>query len=577
MIARVVEYTDIFTEEAGNLPDIRRLISRINRKELVTLTSNMMNKLSNKPFYNSNRKSADDPEDYISFFLSYRNADFILDVIDRYHQLEDKCRMQGYTGPLYATCPAAVLLFMRYFFSIPPCKDEITSVMEIDFFKALLLVNQEVNESTVIDSDDALPLDLQMANLVLGYNFANEGCENENYNDLFRRQVTRFSELYKFLHRQKRLKPMREKFREFYGLRSIAYYLTPHTVMDHMSKGKSSRFEFKKVNNLGKINRRIIRLSSIPYDTVIDFDKNQDYSIFRSRPFIQLDRTKYAFISIQFVMEHIYESLYFQLKQYYRLAYFKSANDFRRYYTTDFAQDWMLDKFMTMCLSPNADVVLPDSVSSQMINDNNWKGIQPPDYYVREDNNIFLFELKSTLASAQTKDKRNAKAFFEDLYSRFFEKDKKNPKAIRQLSSSLKAIQEGKFLIDKHASKQSIIYPLLVVDSSYFTMRSVHTKLEYWMRKYFSKNGIDGSRVKPLILMDISTLRLNCSVFRQKGFAKVFENYYRDIEWKTNPCQERLLNSLKSFTEFMAEQPVTDINTVCRQVLGEINRAYKWQ
>lgn len=141
-IVRVIEYTDIFPEEQNNLPDVRALISGINREHLVNLTSNMMSRLNGKEFYDADLDPTEGNVDFIRFFLSIANKPFIENIISRYRQLEDRSKESGYFGGFLATRPAAIMRFLRYCFSIPPCTDNWSNEMEVNFFKAMLLVNE---------------------------------------------------------------------------------------------------------------------------------------------------------------------------------------------------------------------------------------------------------------------------------------------------------------------------------------------------------------------------------------------------------------------------------------------------
>ena len=123
--------------------------------------------------------------------------------------------------------------------------------------------------------------------------------------------------------------------------------------------------------------------------------------------------------------------------------------------------------------------------------------------------------------------------------------------------------------------RTSIVYPVIVVDSTFFTQRGIHTILEYWMRDYCKSLGIDDTRVKPIILMDISTLRLYCRTLKERGFAYHFEQYYKDIEWLSHPNKNSLLNAQQSFSEYMAHNPIADIDTVFKQVMRAFERSWK--
>lgn len=569
-LARVVEYTDIFPEEEGHEPDIVELVSGINRKSLVTLTANMMTRLSGKKFYDADLIPTADKVDFIRFFLSWRNPEFIQDVVRRYHLLERRHIDEGRNEPLLATRPAAVMYFQKIFFSIPPCEDDYTPEMEVRFFKAMLLANQKVNNSEHA-SDDKLSLDLQVAETCLAYNFANEGIEPSDTHDAYRRQMVRFVELVTFLERHKRLKPLRELFRQHYRIAQIYHYLAPHVIVVHRNKLGAGLHDFKGGNKIAKVCKRVMERSAIRCDDVIPMDKNADFSAFRAYPTIQLDKHNFAVTSTAFMLDHIYESMYFQLKQFRLFAGFKNDDEFRTYITTTFTQDWMLNRFMARCVTSKAKALTEERCREM---GGRKKGIEPPDYYVNEGGNVILFELKDTLAKARTKESRNADEFFADLRERFYESRKGARKAIKQLMDNVKAIQDGSFVFDD-ISSTSIVYPVIVVDSTYYTQRGVHTKLEYWMRDYCKEIGVNEACVKPIVLMDISTLRLYCRTIKEKGFVYHFEQYYKDIEWRLNPTLSVLLNAQKSFSEYMAENPVEDINAVCNQVMQACERSWK--
>ena len=575
LLARVVEYTDIFPEDEGNLPDVKTLISGINRRHLVTLTSNMMSRLIERPFFDADLEPTTEVTDFVRFFLSGVNSDFLRDVVHRFRLFDAKSKAEGYDGQFFATRPVAIIRFQRYFFSLPPCEDEFSPEMEINFFKAMLLMNQEVNYTSNYQVDNDAPLDLQIADLYLAYNYGNEGIEPKNINDTFRRQLVRFSELICFLERQKCLKPMRELFRQHYHLDKLVHYLAPHVITSFCAGNKSVVYDMSHCNKSGRKIRYIMKKSSIPYDAVLEFNDNMDYSYFRANPYIELKKHCYVSISIQFVLEHIYESMYFQLKPYSVLSGFKSSADFRRYITTEFTQNWMLNRFMVRCLRGRENVALSGTHCEKLVIGQNIKGIEPPDYYIREGNNVVLFELKDTLGSAKNKELRDVNEFFIDLRKRFYENGEGSPKAIKQLMNNAAAIQNGIFKFDKEAPTTSIIYPVLIVDSMYFTMRGIRTKLESWMRDYCKIKKIDGAHVRPLVLMDVSTLRLYSESFNKYGFAKLFDDYFKSIEWSNNPNPESLWNSIKSFSEYMAETPMCNTHDVCRSVMTNIMRGYK--
>ena len=127
--------------------------------------------------------------------------------------------------------------------------------------------------------------------------------------------------------------------------------------------------------------------------------------------------------------------------------------------------------------------------------------------------------------------------------------------------ANVKAIQNGSFIFDSRADKNAFIYPVIVVDSTYYTMRGVSVQLETLMREYCKIEKIDDTRIKPIILMDISTLKLYSSLFRKKGFVEVFEEYYSRINAGRN-WEEIIFNKQMSFSEYLSREPIEDIEAI---------------
>ncbi|MBQ8957123.1 MAG: hypothetical protein IJ057_01255 [Bacteroidales bacterium] len=125
----------------------------------------------------------------------------------------------------------------------------------------------------------------------------------------------------------------------------------------------------------------------------------------------------------------------------------------------------------------------------------NTDGIVPPDYYLKVPEGCIIFEYKDALTSAKVKESRNAEKLFADIKRIFFENDMGSHKGVTQLLDSAKAIQEGAFFFD-NLENGSIIYPVLVVDNPVYSMRGMHTILEYMMRDECKRRGLRSETIK---------------------------------------------------------------------------------
>lgn len=83
-LQRVIQYSDLHPEQAGSLPDVRKLIKGLSRNNLCTVTANMVQRIVGKPFFDNNLDPRLDEYDYVRFFLSDRDPAFLRDIMNRY-------------------------------------------------------------------------------------------------------------------------------------------------------------------------------------------------------------------------------------------------------------------------------------------------------------------------------------------------------------------------------------------------------------------------------------------------------------------------------------------------------------
>ena len=74
-IKRVIQYSDLYPEEVGNLPDAQSFIKGLRREDLCNITANMMTRLNGMPFYDPALDPRKNEYDFVGFFLP--NRDFL--------------------------------------------------------------------------------------------------------------------------------------------------------------------------------------------------------------------------------------------------------------------------------------------------------------------------------------------------------------------------------------------------------------------------------------------------------------------------------------------------------------------
>lgn len=575
-LKRIIQYSDLFPEDSGNLPDAKSLIKGLTREDLCTITANMVQRLNGMPFFDNNLDPRKEEYDFVRFFLSDKDPVYTQEIIDR-HAAAKKRLPANYTGGFTATSKAAIMSFQRLFFSVMPEKNQFYSVqIEKDFSNALLLENQRVYEAEFYPKKyEAEPKDLQLARLYLAYNYANEDVESSDTHDLFRRQLTKSVTLFSYLFRSKdkRVKVLRRRFLAHLHIGSWVEYIIPHVMSIHFLKENSGLLILKGSGKYGKKARRVVERSCIEKDALIPEGDNPDFMAFRGKPFIRLKKHHYAITNQSFVIEHMFNSVYFELKQYRNDAGFISDDEFRQYYTTEFSQKYMFEGYLNKVLPHNTQFYISGSQCDDELDKArkkgvNTDGIAPPDYYIRIPEGCIVFEYKDALTNAKVKEARNAEKLFAEIRKKFFENERGSHKGVTQLLDVAAAIQDGNFFFD-NPSVNSEIYPVLVVDNPVYTMHGMHTLLESMMREECIKRGMHSDTIKPLVLMDVATMKLYADYFSSNGLVNTFENYYEHVDPNGQKAQNEPFESLISFTEYMKDKDIGNMSNVFNRILTE--------
>lgn len=574
-LKRVIQYSDLYPEEANALPDAQHFIHGIRREALCTLTTNLVTRLNGKPFFDVKLDPNKKEYDFVSFFYSGRDPEFTQDVLNR-HAIAVKKLPESING-FVATSKAAIMSFQRLFFSLPPeTRQEWGPQIENDFSRAILRVNEDVYDANY-DGEKHLkePNDLRFAHLYLAYNYANEDVESLDIHDAFRRQLTKSISLFTFLYRSKdkRIKKLRARFLAHFHIGNWAEYIIPHVMTVHFLKEKSGLLLIKGDYKHGRKARRIIERSCVEKDAIISESDNPDYMVFRGKPYIRMKKHHYAITNMTFVVEHIYNSVYFELKNLRKDADFMNDDEFRQFYTTEFSQKYMFEGYVNRILPHSTQFSITGSQCDDELEKARKKGINtdgivPPDYYIRVPEGCIVFEFKDALTNAKVKESRDADKLFADIKKKFFENERGSHKGITQLLDSAKAIQEGSFFFDK-PSPDSMVYPVLVVDNPVYTMRGMHTLLEYMMRDEGRKRGMRSDTLKPLVLMDVATLKLYSDYLNSNGFVNTFESYYKYVDSNGPVAKGEPFESLISFTEFMKDKDIGSMGKVFDRIIKE--------
>jgi hypothetical protein len=270
-----------------------------------------------------------------------------------------------------------------------------------------------------------------------------------------------------------------------------------------------------------------------------------DFKIFREKPLYKVSSNEYCLVNQNFFIDKFFHSLNFPFYNYMhnQKGFKDNYQGFKGKYSQEFSEKTLF--FETM------DSVLADSEILKV------KGTdydyEYSDYYVRSDNNIYLFEFKDYLINAESKHSYDYELLSNELKAKYIEEH-----GAKQLINIIHKIENNEIDFDK--SKLNFkklnnytVYPIIV-----FTDITLNcTGLNYMFNREFitfrnqEKFQI---KVKNLILIDLNTLIEFQEIFINKSLnlLELFKGYLDYVS--TKKIARRPLQELTNFSEFIILQ-----------------------
>ena len=162
-----------------------------------------------------------------------------------------------------------------------------------------------------------------------------------------------------------------------------------------------------------------------------------------------------------------------------------------------------------------------------------------PDYYVRHNNEIFVFENKDVLIAKGIKASADITQINEVLKTKFLADGKKKV-GIGQLVTTIAEIGSKHFRFDDYVNSKTLltIYPILLVHDRIFQTLGINYRLTNWFKEQCAERLGDLNTtlsIKSLTVIDIDTLILWLPYFKikDKNFKDVLNLHLEKMnKWK---------------------------------------------
>ncbi|NCC08933.1 MAG: hypothetical protein EOM31_00215 [Bacteroidia bacterium] len=555
-IAQIIGYHDLYPERM--IPNIRKCMLTMDRVSLMHMISNMAEKLVNEPFYNPDYDGDEKEIDSLRFFFSALNSNYVIETINRYNKVVRRNKkIDGYIG----ATEDSLLYLLREVMSVKyrPIKFN-RRKFEKDFFKALNAANQITSEKGrgKVPFDEITDPELYYAATVLRQ-FGSNLYHDEQL--ILISQTVRCLILFEFATIHSEFKPIVDVFCIEHGIKD-EWWLYPKALWSVycLCQGKVGEVNFDNVHITEQLKlKQVIDRSSWSLEKIISKKNNRDFTAFRTCPLIKMDEKNYFVYNHVLLIEHIYNSLYFEFKTIAERDFGFKGQTFNQLFTTEFSENCLFGSTMNYICKSTYEVAMTDAECQAYDIRKDAAQASPPDYYARKGNIVFLFENKDIKIRDNVREMGTLQNYIDVIYHNLVRNERRKPKGVGQLLGNVRKIRSGEFQRrwDPDCPKDAVVYPILVVADVKHTMSGMKNLLQYWQRKEYSSFDLSEKGIMPIILTDVSTLCLYKKNFAEVGFKHYFDDYYRKssiLPFLKNRHFHDLMNGLSALPDYMKTQ-----------------------
>ena len=251
-----------------------------------------------------------------------------------------------------------------------------------------------------------------------------------------------------------------------------------------------------------------------------EIEVDVDFTHIKNSPIYKLDNKLFSIINYFFVVDKFYRSAKFKLKDLYVKdeELIAKHGNFFNFFNTQFSEKFLMKNILDEIFEKKYFVKKPDTEIELP---------GEPDYYLRHNNDVFVFENKDILVAKDIKASADIEQINTVLKTKFLHDGKKHV-GIGQLINTIIEIAQKAFRFDNYVNtKNSLtIYPILLVHDRIFQTLGINYRLNNWFKEQceIRLSGLNHNlTIKNLTVIDIDSLILWLPYFKLK------DKNFRDV------------------------------------------------
>lgn len=248
-----------------------------------------------------------------------------------------------------------------------------------------------------------------------------------------------------------------------------------------------------------------------------------DFKLLRERPLIKDEEQGYYPVHHNFFIDKIYQGLLFDFHRNTAIQKRYSFGDFLQYLGQEFAESHLFYQHVADCFTPKKYLTAVEG--------NKYNGIEYSDYYVREGNNLFLFEFKNSMVNAQVKHSKDFARIKAEIIKKLVRSDRNQAKGASQLLNVIHKVAIGGFDFDDFNAKRIgrlHIYPILVYTDDFFSLDGVQRIVSEEFDQLLTDRPVKRHQVNDITLIHLQDI-INIQFSVQAGrttFKAIIQEYF---------------------------------------------------
>lgn len=418
--------------------------------------------------------------------------------------------------------------------------DEIYLNADIPIFKIFLLLNEDIVKPTnkLIEQEESLTFkEMYLRAMIPGFMINSEFL---TLKDAIVQSI-KCKMFFEYIENHNEYKILVKDYFTKYEVTDWKEYLKYIFVYYTAFHKKENQYLLQQINHKLPFNHFDSKLKNFINDFIINnnftiiplqkLNDIQDNIILRKYPFY-LDENGYLVImNINFLSDHIFQSLYFDFKELVKIKYGeKYAGDFKSIYSYEFSQKILFENVIDYCFA--------DPRYIKKYSEGKGEKSDSSDAYIRKNKRIFLIEYKDYLLSKDLKYSMDYTQINDFLVNRFIEEA-----GVIQLLKVIDKIEEGGFDfdplndIDYFNRNTFVIQPIIVYSDMALEADGINYIInELYRVKLKEKNY--RNKINDIVLINIDLLirfqdEFHFNKINLYSYISTYQGYVRRIQRET--------------------------------------------